>query len=601
MMMKNSQPVCQIDGRYLYYTFLAGAHRILQNQSEINRINVFPVNDKDTGTNLASTVRSIMDSIRPERSFTVTAGVIAEAALIGARGNSGVIFAQFFHGLSLETNNKHVLSFSEFAEIIKKSVRHMYQAVANPVEGTMLTVMSDWADFLYSRKEVVVDFDQAILESLEILKKSLFETKEKLLILKKMNLVDAGAKGFVVFMEGIIELIHSKNLRHLMKEVPQIVSLVHSEEVTDDTIEFRYCTEALIKNISLKQESLQNLLHKYGDSVVVAGAEKTTRIHVHTNYPAKLFQELKDFGTITSQKVDDMVRQNEVSKNRKWNIALVTDSTCDLSQELIDHYQIHVLPLNLNFGENHYLDKVTITPDEFYNLLESNPEFPRTSLINERTFTNLYSQLATHYDAVIAIHLSGRFSGTLLNSQKAAERIGLEFNKPVHVFDSKSLSGALGLLVLRTAHAIDSGKSLNEILGSMDDWIQKTRIYVSVKTMKYMVKGGRVSKPKGFITSLLNIKPIISMDQNGKAILIGKTFSQPSNVNLVLKKIESLLDQTKIWNYVVLHAHNQTGAKEYSTRMQKLTGINPVATVDISPAIGMNAGIGATAVSIMLT
>ncbi len=477
----------------------------------------------------------------------------------------------------------------------------MYQAVSNPVEGTMLTVMSDWADFLYSRKEVVVDFDQAFLESLETLKKSLSETKEKLLILKKMNLVDAGAKGFVVFIEGIIELIRSKNLRHLMKEVPQIVSLVHSEEVTDEVIEFRYCTEALIRNLAINQVSLQNLLQKYGNSIVVAGAEKTTRIHIHTNSPAKLFQELKDFGTITSQKVDDMVRQNEVSKNRKWNIAVVTDSTCDLSQDLIDFYQIHVLPLNLNFGENHYLDKVTITPDEFYDLLDSNPEFPRTSLINERTFTNLYSQLATHYDAIIAIHLSGHFSGTLLNSQKAAARIAQEFNKEVHVFDSKSLSGALGLLVLRTAQAIESGESLNVILGKMDDWISKTRIYVSVKTMKYMVKGGRVSKPKGFITSLLNIKPIVSLDQHGKAILLGKTFSQPSNVNLVMKKIESQLDQTKIWNYVVLHAHNQTGANEYSSRMQKLTGVGPVATVDISPAIGMNAGVGATAVSIMLT
>ena len=171
--MKNNQPVHQIDGRYLYYTFLAGAHRILQNQTELNNINVFPVNEKDTGTNLASTVRSIMDSIKPDRSFTTTAGFIAEAALIGARGNSGVIFAQFFYGLSLETNDKHVLTFSEFAEMIKKSVRHMYQAVSNPVEGTMLTVVSDWADFLYSKREAITDFDQAFIDSMEVLKKSL--------------------------------------------------------------------------------------------------------------------------------------------------------------------------------------------------------------------------------------------------------------------------------------------------------------------------------------------------------------------------------------------------------------------------------------------
>jgi DegV family protein with EDD domain len=597
----SNHPVYQIDGRYLYYTFVAGAQRILQHQTELNKINVFPVNDKDTGTNLASTVRSIIDNIQPDRSFTATAGVIAEAALVGARGNSGVIFAQFFYGLSLETEDKHVLTFEEFAEIIRRAVRYIYQAVANPVEGTMLTVISDWADFLYSRKEVVSDFNQVIMDSLDTLRQSLLETKEKLKILKQFNLVDAGAKGFVVFVEGITELIVSRNLRHLMTEIPQIVSLVHSEESTNDTINYRYCTEALIKNLKLDQTAIQNLLSRYGDSAVVAGASKTTRIHVHTNQPAVLFNELKDFGTITSQKVDDMIRQNEVVRNRKWNIALVTDSTCDLPQELLDFYQIHVIPLNLNFGENHYLDKVTITPDLFYDLLDSSPTFPRTSQINEKAFTNLYSHLASHYDAILSLHLTGQFSGTFLNSQKAAERIRREFNKPVYVFDSKNLSGALGLIVLRTALAIENGVSLNEIIGSMDEWIRKAKVFVSVKTLKYMVKGGRVSKPKGYISNLLNIKPIVSMDEHGKSILIGKTFSQSSNINLVIKKIEALQKEQKIWKYIVLHAHNLSGANEYTRQMRELTGFEPLAVVDISPVIGMNAGVGATAVSIMLS
>lgn len=580
--MKN-RPVYQIDGRYLYYTFLAGAQRILQNQLELNNINVFPVNDKDTGTNLASTVRSIMDSIKPDRSFTATAGLIADAALIGARGNSGVIFAQFFYGVSLETNDKQVITFDEFAEIIKKSIRYIYQAVANPVEGTMLTVMSDWADYLYSKKKVMTDFNQVLFDSLDIIRKSLQQTKEKLKVLRQYNLVDAGAKGFVVFIEGIIELIVSRNLRHLLNETPQIVSLVHSEENTFDTIDFHYCTEALIRNISLDQTDIQNLLQRYGNSTVVAGAKKTTRIHVHTNLPAELFSELKDFGTITSQKVDDMVRQNEIACKRKWNIALVTDSTCDLPQDLLDYYQISVVPINLNFGENHYLDKVTITPDLFYDLLDSSPSFPRSSQINERVFTNLFSHLASHYDAIIALHLSGQFSGTLQNSQKAAERISKEFNKPVHVFNSKNLSGALGLIVLRTAMAIENGAKLNDILLSIEEWIRKAHVYVSVKTLKYMVKGGRVSKPKGLISRIFNIKPIVSVDNQGKSVLIGKTFSQSSNVNLVLKRIEALQSKETIWNYVVLHAHNLSGANEYTRRMQQLTGQEPIAVVDISP------------------
>jgi hypothetical protein len=296
-----------------------------------------------------------------------------------------------------------------------------------------------------------------------------------------------------------------------------------------------------------------------------------------------------------------MVRQNDVVKKRKWNIALVTDSTCDLSQDLIDHYQVHVLPVNLNFGENHYLDKVTVTPDQFYDLLENSSSFPQTSQVNERAFTNLYSHLASHYDAIIAVHLSGQLSGTLLSSQKAAERISLEFNKPVRVFNSKSLSGSLGLIILRTAMAVESGHSLDEISLLLEDWIKKTAIFVSVRTLKYMVKGGRVSRPKGFISGLLNIKPIVSMDEHGKAKLIGKTFSQASNMNLVLKKIEAMNTQQNIWNYIVLHAHNPDGAHEYTVRMKQITGRDPAAVVDISPVIGMSAGVGATAVSIMLT
>jgi len=201
----------------------------------------------------------------------------------------------------------------------------------------------------------------------------------------------------------------------------------------------------------------------------------------------------------------------------------------------------------------------------------------------------------------VAIHLSGQFSGTLLNSKNAAQRISREFNKPVHVFDSKSLSGALGLIVLRTAMAIEGGASLDEILCSVPVWIQKSSVFVSVKTLKYMVKGGRVSRPKGFITELLHIRPIVSLDEEGRAKLIGKTLGQRANKNLILKKIEAQLTGQKIWNYVVLHAHNPEGAVDFTVRMKELTGIEPAAVVDISPVIGMNAGVGATAISIMIT
>ena len=590
-----------INGKILYYSFLAGANQLLQHQVEINDINVFPVNDKDTGTNLAATVRSVLDNIQPHKSYKTAVNDIAEAALVGARGNSGVIFAQFLYGLSCETKDKAGINITEFAESVCRSIPYIYRAISNPMEGTILTVIKEWSEFLDTKKENIHDFKNVIIDSFYVLEKSLSETTFKLKELNTSGLVDAGAKGFVLFMKGIIDFIRSGTIRHLAVGLQTNISLIRPEHIINTEIAYRYCTEAIIKNLRVCHAEIQKVVSKYGDSVVVAGSETTCRIHVHTNQPAELFQELKAYGTITFQKVDDMVRQQESATKRKWNIALVTDSSCDLAQELIDYYQINVVPLNLNFGDNHFLDKVTIKPDRFYDMLESQPEFPKTSQINEQTFTNLYSHLASHYDAIIAVHLTSQFSGTFGNSAKAGKRISEEFDKPIYVIDSKTLSGALGLLVLKAAKSIEAGNMVDSVVKTITDDIVQTKIFVSVRDLKYMIKGGRVSKPKGFIASLFGFNPVISMDEHGKSLLFGNTFSQHSSLRKIMSHIEKMCRPKTVWNYIVLHAHNPEGAEKIAREMVQLTGKNAVSIVDISPVIGMHAGNGALAISLLLT
>ncbi|MEZ5198344.1 MAG: DegV family protein [Bacteroidales bacterium] len=579
--------------------FLQEKSNTLKIKIEINRINVFPVNDKDTGSNLASTIRSVIDNIKPHKSYKTTVNNIADAALMGARGNSGVIFAQFLHGLSRETLNKPIITLPEFAESVNKSIPYIYEAIANPVEGTMLTVIKEWSEFLNTKKEAIHDFKNVLIDSIDVLEKSLAETTLKLKALNKSGFVDAGAKGFVLFIKGIIDFIKDRNIRKLGVVSNESISLIHTEELSDEEITNRFCTEAIIKNVNISKTELQNILSENGDSVVVAGSESICRIHLHTNHPAELFHTLKDKGTITFQKVDDMVRQQEAAFNRKWNIALVTDSTCDLSQELIDFYQIHVVPINLNFGDSHYLDKVTIHPDQFYDLLETHAKFPKTSQINEQAFTYLYSHLASHYDAIIAVHLTSQFSGTYANSLKAGKRISKEFNKPVYVIDSKNLSGALGLLVLKTAQNIEAGKALESIIESLEKDIIQSKIFVSVRDLKYMIKGGRVSKPKGLMATALGINPVISMDKNGKSLLFGKTFSQEASLNKIVKHIKKISRGKIVWNYILLHAHNPEGAQKAKDKMKQITGKNPVSVVNISPVIGMHAGNGAIAISLL--
>ncbi len=588
-----------MDGRNLYYSFIAGARKVIGHQVELNKINVFPVNDGDTGTNLASTIRSVVDSLHPHRSYKITADRIAEATLLSARGNSGIIFAQFFYGLAIETGDLAYVTVKQFAESIMKAVRYVYEAVANPVEGTMLTVIKEWAQYIYDSWHRFTDFNHLLVSSYDILVRSLQETKSKLKILAANNVVDAGARGFVLFVEGIIEFVQSRNVKELILAKSETVSFPKIEEVIAEKVDFRYCTEAVIKNCRSDNSALKEILSGYGDSIVIAGSDRIRRIHVHTNTPAELFDKLRHSGTLTFQKADDMIRQSESVYNRKWNIALVTDSTCDLSPELIENYQVNFLPINISFGDNNYLDKITIHPEQFYRLLDESPDYPKSSQVNEKAFVNLYSHLASHYDSIIAVHLSGKLSGTYNSSVRAAKIVSNEFGKPVSVLDSRKISGALGLIVLRIAKAIESGISHDQIITMAEKWISDTSIFVSVRTMKYLVKGGRVSAFKGLIARILNINPIVSLDDTGKAIVFGKALSQRINNERIISHIRSLNPGRKIWNYIVLHANNEEAARWYCESMEKITGMKPVSVCNISPVIGANAGVGAASVALL--
>ncbi|MDP4207806.1 MAG: DegV family protein [Bacteroidota bacterium] len=586
-----------LDGKNLYYSFLSGAKKIIEHQKELNKLNVFPVPDADTGTNMASTIRSVVERIRPNRCYKTTADAIADAALDGARGNSGVIFAQFLYGMSAETSNCQQITIDSFAESAKRSVQYIYDAIANPIEGTILTVIREWADYIYANKNKLDDFVKLLTSSLEIANKSLLETANRI---KNISVVDAGAKGFVLFLEGIIEWIKSSDIREVLQ-----FGLEHAiEETVLDTdihenITFRYCTEAMMRDCSLSAKEVRELINDMGDSIVIAGSPKLLRLHIHTDNPQDVFVKLSPYGTLTYQKGDDMRKQYEAAHARKWNIALVTDSGCDLPSEIFDQYQIHFAPINIYFGENHYLDKVTLTPEHFFNLLEKGEHWPTSAQVKEKTFENLYSHLASHYDSIIAVHVSSKFSGTWNTSRLAAETIGREMNKKITVIDSGHLSGTEGLVTLRIAQAIEAGLDHDTIVSQAEEWKKKTRILVSVKSLHNIIKGGRISPMKGFIANLLGLKPVITTGNDGGLTMLSKTFTQKANMKKVMKEIANMQRNNKFWNYIVLHVRHEEAASFFAAEMEKLTGRKPFATIDVTPIMGLNAGKEAVGVALM--
>jgi hypothetical protein len=601
--LENSIPLVKLlDGRSFYYAFLAGAQRIFENQGLLNKMNVFPVADADTGTNLASTMRSIVDSPIPTNNVKMASAALADAALVGARGNSGIIFAQFLYGFSNEIENEDNLTVENFSRSITKAVTYAYEAIANPVEGTMISVIREWAEFINTMKGLIDDFVELLIKALQVAKDSLADTTRQLEVLAKAHVVDAGAKGFVLFLEGMIDFF--KNRQTIRRLAIPMNDMILEEVQADlhEEITFRYCCEAMLAldlHPGETKDSLRNAISGMGDSMVVAGSEKRLRIHIHSDEPIKLFEAISKKASITYQKVDDMVMQQEMSHNRKWPIALVTDSTCDIPQDILEKHQITMVPLTLQVGASLFLDRTTIASEQFYNLLETSPVYPTTSQPAYKDFINKFSYLSSHFSSVIGIHMSKQLSGTFSNSQRAAKAVSEQSGKEISVLNSNRLSSALGLTVLRAAEAIENGKTHNEIVSAIESWNEKNHILVSAKTVKYLVKSGRLSHSKGVMGKLLGVNPIISVNNEGKAFTFGKAYSEKGSMKLLMKEAAKLIEKGKIWGYSISHIRNLDTAQWYASEMETLTGKKPLFINDCSPVLGVHGGPGTVVLSIM--
>lgn len=590
----------ELNSKQLYYSILSGAKRIFDHQRTLNMINVFPVPDADTGTNLASTMRSIVNAQIPVDSPKATAVAIADAAISGARGNSGIIFAQFLYGFSNELENEQTLNINTFAESMMKAVDYAYDAIANPVEGTILTVIRAWAEHMYKIKDIIDDFFGLLWEAYKKACESLADTTKRLEVLARTNVVDAGAKGFVYFLEGILEFFSKGVSLGEYAEAKENEDAVIAVQDLHDVITFRFCTEALIEGKKIDKKQVIAAIKDGGDSLVVAGSPAKIRVHIHSDHPDQVFASLRRYGDITYQKVEDMTMQHEIAHNRKSNIALVTDSTCDLPREIIDHYQIQVLPLTVHFNDTYYLDRLTIQPEQFYTLLKKSSTNPTSSQPTSQDFINRYEYLSTHYDSIISLHISQKMSGTYSNSSKSAEEVMARTGKKAHVFNSRSLTAGLGLTVLRVARAIEEGKTTDEILPQVEDWISKSHIRVTVPTLKYIVRSGRVNPLKGFVAKMLDVKPVIIVNREGTTSLSGKSFTKTGSMKKAVRSLAQLIKGQQVWEYAITHANNPEVANWYAGEMEKLTGKKPVFMDNASPVLASNTGEGVVAVSVML-
>lgn len=584
--------IAYLDGYRFYRVLQVGAQAIISNQKELDRINVFPVADADTGINMAMTMEAVLTGAKVSRNLKSTLRSVADAALMGARGNSGIILAQYLHGLSSEVPDLESVPTRSFAQSAQNAVKHLYRSLMNPVEGTIITVIREWSEHLSRGKEQ--DFGVLIPESLEQAKKSLSETPLKLKALADAKVVDAGASGFVILLEAIVDFIRRGSIRKLGTAViaPSSGAENHSSAPGD----YRYCSEAIFSNNGSDPEYLKSLLSPLGDSLILAGGAEKLHIHIHSNDPERVFASLQALGTLSAIKVDDIQRQYETSHQRKFPIGIITDSACDLPDEFMDRYQIMRIAFGISFGKDFYLDRYTLQPESFYRKLITSKHHPVSSQPSPQSLQSAIDHMVENYDKVFAIHISDHLSG--IYQSASAYSAGRDEDK-LQVVNSRQLSVSEGLLVLRVARAIESGLSFAQINALLDTWIENTHIYTDINTLKYMVRGGRVPPLAGFLAALLNLKPIVGLDREGKAKVTGKSFSRARNMKKIIAMIETNLRDKALWEYAIVHAQAPTRAENYARILSDITGKAPAYIMPLSPVIGVHNGIGTVGIGVI--
>jgi hypothetical protein len=290
---------------------LAGAELVFKNREHLNKINVFPVPDGDTGSNMSMTLRAVVREIDALQDVSLETIVKATAwgALMGARGNSGIILAQILSGVAEVIEGKERLSAEDVAYSFSRAVSKAYKAILHPAEGTILTVVRETAEAATEAVKSTSNLAFLLDEMVKAARLSVERTPQLLPKLKEAGVVDAGGLGFLYFLEGMLYLVKGVAIDDSVVDDDDSLG-ASSDEGSGQQWNYRYCTEFILKGSQISEDALKKELSLRGDSIVVVGDSRLARVHIHTSEPQEVLHYASSLGQVSSIKVDDMLVQH---------------------------------------------------------------------------------------------------------------------------------------------------------------------------------------------------------------------------------------------------------------------------------------------------
>jgi DegV family protein with EDD domain len=535
--------IAYVDGPRLARSLFAAADWVAAGRDEINRINVFPVPDGDTGTNFSLTLRAVADALRAlgDAPLPDTVRTMSRAAVLGARGNSGMMLAHFLLGFTEALGDRPQATTRDLAAAVRSGADRLYASLDDPREGTILTVARDAAAAAERTARECTEVGEFMRRLLAEGEAALARTPELMAVLKEAGVVDAGGKGFVRMIEGVVRYIEGDPILPMSAEDAAALAVAPAAlfEVAAER-DFQFCTEVLVRGEGLPPANdVRAAMHNFGGSVVVAVTSDILKIHVHTDTPEAVFTYATRWGRVETTKADDMRAQHRrLAHPERRSVAIVTDTAADLSDAVLDRHQIALVPLQVVFGDATFRDRLELKPEEFYRRLRTARDLPTTSQPAPAEFVRVLRDARAEADEVVAVLLGGALSGTYASAQAAVRAAGIS---GVHLVDSRSASLGEGMLALRGAELAAEGWGGRAIAEEVERVRGQSGMLLTVDTYDNLLRSGRVSRGKAWIAGMLDVKPVLSLDPSGRVVPVDRVRGRDNLVPRVLALLEKRL------------------------------------------------------------
>ena len=592
--------IAYLDGIRLDRALRAGVRRVLAERQHLNKINVFPVPDGDTGTNMALTLGGVGAALaaHPSRSAGEVLIRVADAALDGARGNSGAILAQFFQGLADQLGERQRFGAADLAAALERASAYARDALDKPLDGTVLTVIRDCARAASQQSAAgMEDLSEFVDGLLVAARRSLEATRNGLEAMRRANVVDAGASGFVLLLEGMADYIRRGSLRAEDEPIETPLDDEPYESVvgSNEDLSFRYCTECMVTGERVDRRKLREALGEIGNSMVIAGTHRKLKVHIHTNEPAEVFRLAADYGEVSATKADDMQQQTRTLKRDAQMAAVVTDSAADLPDRAYEDLDIHFVPLRVNFGERSYLDKVSLPVEDFYAELARNPEHPQTSQPAPGDYRRVYEFLGSHFAEVLCVSLAGAVSGTLQAARSAAGRS----SGKVIVIDSHSVSVGQGLVAMAAAEYARAGYHGERLVLAVEHAAARTQSFGLVPDLTCAVRGGRVPAWAQWLVVRLGLVPILKMTKDGRLRTARVTRGSGDLVAALARHVRRKAGAGGHKRVAIGHAGRPDQAKRLGELLAEMLGeTESISIVEVGAMLGAHGGVGTLIVAV---